>query len=544
MSPASPAALRICSSRRLCAVGTLALVALTASACGGGGAPSAADNKPKYAAGGTLTVAQDQDPGALDPQLTALSATRSVARFAYDTLLNTDENGGLVSGLADKWEATTTKATYHLREGITCSDGSPLTATDVAANYTFVGNPKNASPLLGLGAPAGVQASADDAARTVTLTSPTPSPFLLQTTGTGLMIVCKKGTTDRKKLAAATDGTGMYSLTESVPNDHYTFTRRADYAWGPNGTTSTYDGAPEKVVVKIVPNASTAMNLLLAKQVNLATGADADAARAAAANLKGQGAATPAGELWFNQAPGHPGADPAVRKALVGSLDAKQVGSVLTGGTGVPSKGLVTLEPRVCKGDTVAGTMPVVALPEAEQLLDGAGWTKGADGMRAKAGKPLAFKFMVPSTLGENATPGGELLAESWKKLGVSVQLSSPSSTGLQTVLFSTGDWDAGFIPLTVTLPTQYAGFVSGPTPPTGTNFAHISNPVYDAALKKASGLTGDQACAEFDKGEKALIANADVSPLVNKQTLIYANGAEFRIDPDGIVPQSLRLLG
>lgn len=521
------------------------MLAMTVSACGGeSGAPSAADNQPTYATGGTLTIAQAQDPGALDPQLTALSATRSVARLAYDTLLNTDENGKLVAGLADTWEATTTKATYHLREGITCADGSPLTATDVAANYSFVGNPKNASPLLGIGAPAGVRASADDAARTVTLESPTPTPFLLQITGTGLMIVCKKGTADRKQLAAATDGTGMYSLTESVPNDHYTFTRRADYAWGPNGSTSTYDGVPEKVVVTIVANSATAMNLLLAKQVNITPGGDAETARATAANLQSQGAATPAGELWFNQAAGHPGAEPAVRKALVGSLDVQQVGSVLTGGSGVPSKGLVTLEPRVCNGDTVAGTMPTMSAAEAEQLLDQAGWTKGADGIRTKAGKRLAFTFLVPSSLGENGTPGGELLADFWKKLGASVELSSPADTALQTALFSSGDWDAGFIPLTVNLPTQYAGFVSGPTPPTGTNFAHISNPEYDAASKEASGLTGDQACAAFEKGEKALIANVDVAPLVNREAKVFANGAEFRLDADGIVPQSLRLLG
>lgn len=544
MTLALPPVRRTGPSQGLRAAATLALLTLTVSACGGGGPSSTSSTQPKYVAGGTLTVAQAQDPGVLDPQLTALSATRSVTRFAYDTLLNTDANGKLVSGLADTWEATTTKATYHLRDGITCSDGSPLTATDVAANFSFVGNPKNASPLLGIGAPAGVQAKADDAARTVTLTSPTPSPFLLQTTGTGLMIVCKKGSTDRKQLAQATDGTGMYTLTESVPNDHYTFTRRADYAWGPDGSTSTYDGAPEKVVVRIIANSATAMNLLLAKEVNLGAGREADAARAQSANLQSQGAATPAGELWFNQAEGHPGADPAVRKALVGSLDAQQVGSVLTGGSGVPSKGLVTLEPRVCQGDTVTGTMPKVSVAEAEQLLDSAGWTKGADGIRAKAGKPLAFKFLVPSSLGEGGTPGSELLADAWKKLGASVELSTVADTALQTALFSTGDWDAGFIPLTVNLPTQYAGFVSGPTPPQGANFAHISNSEYDAASKQASTLTGEQACAEFEKAEKALIANVDVAPLVNREAKIYANGAEFRLDADGIVPQSLRLLG
>lgn len=528
------------NSRRLAAPVVLAL-ALTVTACSGGSTSSSGSSR-NYVTGGTLTLAQSQDPGALDPQLTALSATRSVTRLAYDTLLNTDANGKLVSGLADKWTTTTTKVTFHLRAGITCSDGAPLTASDVAANFTFVGNPKNASPLIGIGAPAGVKATGDDATRTVTLTTATPTPFFLESTGTGLMIVCKKGTTDRKTLAHATDGTGMYVLSDSVPNDHYTFTRRPDYKWGPGGSSSSYPGVPEKIVVKIVANPATAMNLLLAKQVNIAAGGDAEAARAQSAGLESQGLEAAFGELWFNQAPGRPGADDAVRKALVGSLDIKQVGSVLTGGNGVPSTGLTTLEPRVCNGDTVTGNLPSMSLDAAGQLLDGAGWTMGANGVRSKAGKPLAFKFLVPSSLGTNGVPGSELLAATWKKLGATVQLSTPTDTALEQVLFGGGDWDAGFVPLSVNLPTQYAGFVSGPAPPDGTNFAHISNPTYEAAAKQAGGLVGAAACAKYEAGEKALIKDVNVAPLVNKESKFFANGADFRIDADGIVPQSLRL--
>ena len=546
MQPVAPLALApLTTRRRLGAAGTLALVALAGTACGGGSTPSAGGQAAgkAYASGGTLTVAQAQDPGALDPQLTALSSTRAVARLAYDTLLNTDADGTLISGLADTWESTQTSVTYHLRSGVTCADGSPLKATDVAANFTFVGNPKNASPLLGIGAPAGVKATADDAAGTVVLKTAAATPFLLETTGTGLMIVCGKGLADRTSLAHATDGTGMYTLTEQVPNDHYTFTRRTDYAWGPDGSTSTYEGVPEKVVVKIVASPATAMNLLLAKQVNIAGGGDAEVARAKAAGLQGQGQAAPAGELWFNQAEGHPGADDAVRRALVGSLDVTQVGSVLTGGLGVPSKGLVTLEPKVCEGDTVTGNLPQVTPAEAEQLLDQAGWVKGADGMRSKDGKPLAFTFIVPASVGDNGAPGTELLASTWKTLGASVKINQASDSVLQTALFSTGEWDAGFVPLGVNLPTQYTGFVSGATPPTGTNFAHIENPAFDAAVEQASGLLGDAACAKYDEAEKALITDVDVAPLVDKQTVFYANGAEFRLDSDGVVTQSMKLL-
>lgn len=99
-------------------------------------------------------------------------------------------------------------------------------------------------------------------------------------------------------------------------------------------------------------------------------------------------------------------------------------------------------------------------------------------------------------------------------------------------------------MPLTVSLPTQYAGFVSGPTPPAGTNFAHIENRAYEQAAGEAAALLGADACAKYEAGEKALISDVDVAPLGNRQSMYFANGAEFRLDGDGLVPQSLRLLG
>ncbi len=544
MPQTSSSAPRLARSRRLTAVGVAAFVALTSAACGGG-EPQAAEETGdrEYAEGGTLTMAINQDPGALDPQLSALSATRAAARFAYDTLLYTDEDGELVSGLAEDWTTSPTEVVYTLREDITCADETPLTATDVAENFTFVSDPENASPLIGVSAPAGLTATADDAARTVTLTMPEPTPFLLETTAS-LLIVCAAGNEDRTSLTSQTQGTGPYVLTESVENDHYTFTKREDYTWGPGGATNDEPGTPDEVVLRVIANPSTAINLLLGGEVQLAAAGDAEARRAEEAGLEGQGIAAPLGELWFNQAEGHPGADEEVRVALVGVLDEETIGSVLAGGTGAPAEGLLTIEPRVCEGNTVEGNLPQLSVEEAEELLESAGWTPGADGVRTKGDQPLALTFVAPASLGENAVPATELLAKTWEELGATVEISSTTDTALQTALFETGDWDAGFIPLTVTLPTQYAGFVSGPTPPEGANFSHIDNPEYVAKAAEATALVGDEACDAFEAAEEELIRAADVSPLVNKLRMTYANGAEFRVGGDGLVVQSLRLLG
>jgi hypothetical protein len=65
----------------------------------------------------------------------------------------------------------------------------------------------------------------------VTITTAKPFGFLLRGAGS-IPIVCAKGIQNRAALAKATDGSGPYVLTEAVPNDHYTLTRRNGYTWG------------------------------------------------------------------------------------------------------------------------------------------------------------------------------------------------------------------------------------------------------------------------------------------------------------------------
>ena len=138
---------------RIVVAGTLAL---SLASCGGEGGGTAGSQN--LVNGKTFTMVLPADPGNLDPHFTSLSVTHQVDRFLYDQLVNIDQDGKLVAGLAEKWEATTTKATFTLRKAITCSDGSPLTATTVANNISFVGDPKNASSRMGVWVPPGATA--------------------------------------------------------------------------------------------------------------------------------------------------------------------------------------------------------------------------------------------------------------------------------------------------------------------------------------------------------------------------------------------------
>ncbi|MGW4527298.1 ABC transporter substrate-binding protein [Amycolatopsis sp. NPDC004378] len=517
----------------------LGVLALAATACGGpGGGAAAGDGTPVD--GKTFNVGVGSDPGSLDPHMTVLSVALQVDRFLYDPLLNLGADGKLVPGLAAKWEATTTTASFTLRPGLTCADGSPLTAADVAANVNFIGDPANKSPIAGLYVAPGTKATADEATRTISVTSGKPDAFLARNVG-GVPIACAKGLADRKLLAKGEAGTGMFTVSESVPNDHYTFTRRKDYTWGP-GDWKAEPGLPEKIVVRVVPNTTTATNLLLSGELNAAQIIGPDRQRLDARKLFHADYTAPIGEVFYNQADGRPGQDEAVRRALTQALDLPQLGKVLTSGAGKPSRGMVTNEPAMCPGDSVTGNLPAHDLASAASGLDAAGWKKGADGVRAKDGKKLSLTVLYGTQLGPTMAPTAELVQQQWKSLGAEVTLKAVDSPGLSQVLFGTGEWEVSLGPVGFTLPSQLVPFVSGPAAPNGTNFAHIANPGYDQAAQRAASKPGEASCPDWNAAETALVKRVDAVPYFDSVVPVYASGAKFTLNQGNMDPTSIRM--
>jgi peptide/nickel transport system substrate-binding protein len=528
------------SALALAAAGALTL---TLAACGSGTGPATASGGQNFANGKTFTMVLGADPGNLDPQFTSLSAALNTDAFLYDPLVNIDPSGNMVAGLADKWSGNATTATYTLRKNITCSDGSPMTASVVAANINFVGDPKNASNSLGLFVPPGATATADDTAGTVTVTSPSPDPFLERNVG-GLLIVCSKGMQDRSILKQGGDGTGMFTLSEAVAGDHYTFTRRKDYAWGPGNWKTNQQGLPDKVVLKVVSNETTAANLLLSGGANAASVLGADSQRLQAQKLFERSIVSTFGELWFNEKTGLPGADEAVRRALTQALDLSQLAQVVSSGTGKPATGLVSPS-GPCRQNTVGSNLPAHDAAAAKATLDSDGWTAGPGGVRAKNGQKLSMVFYYPTSLGAGMQAGAELVQKVWSDLGVSVTLKGVTDAEAgQLIVGGQGAWNAAFIPVGVNLPTQIVSFLSGPTPPKGTNFAFINNAGYASNVQAASALVGASGCDKWAAAEESLFQHVDVVPFVDSTVPFFAKGATFELSQIGVSPPSIRMLG
>ncbi|MGW2445773.1 ABC transporter substrate-binding protein [Streptomyces sp. NPDC001675] len=515
----------------------------TLAACGGHSGPGTSPGGGTPVNGQTFTMALGADPGSLDPHFTSQSSALQVDRFLYDSLVNIDERGAVVPGLAAAWRSTTTRVTYTLRKNITCSDGSPLTAGDVAANVNFVADPDNGSTRLGVFVPPGAKAVADDRAGTVTVTTPTPNSFLDRTVGS-LHIVCRKGMKDRSALRRGASGTGMFKIAESVAGDRYTLTRRKDYAWGPGDWKTDRQGLPDKVVLRIVSNGTTAANQLIAREVNAAQLAGADQQRLRQMNLFRREVLAPLGELWFNQAKGRPGADVRVRRALTQALDLGELGKVLTGGTGRPATGLVAPGLGPCSQDTVRGTLPAFDAGAAARALDAAGWRTGPGGTRVKDGEKLRLSLYYLTSLGPSMQASAELVQKRWKSAGAQVDLKGVSDAEHGKLVLGGQDaWGATIMPLGVALPTEAVPFLSGPTPPGGNNFAAIDNPAYTAGVAAASAIAGTAGCGAWADAEKHLFKDLDLVPFVNSATPTYAQGATFELSQGTVTPGSIRMV-
>lgn len=132
----------------------------------------------------------------------------------------------------------------------------------------------------------------------------------------------------------------------------------------------------------------------------------------------------------------------------------------------------------------------------AAALLDSAGWRRGADGIRMKNGRPLAFSITVPTT-SPSRMRYAVLIQEQLKNVGGRVEIDALEFNASQERL-NTGRFDATLAIVGQDPPRtgveQFWG--SSSTPPAGANYGRYSNPLVDALIDSI-GITADPARAD-----------------------------------------------
>ncbi len=88
-----------------------------------------------------------EKPNTLDPQIAKTDTELMIVRNIFEGLMRKDAEGNIVCGAAEKYIKDGLTYTFYLREGLTWSDETPLTAHDFVFGLRRAINPKTKAPF-------------------------------------------------------------------------------------------------------------------------------------------------------------------------------------------------------------------------------------------------------------------------------------------------------------------------------------------------------------------------------------------------------------
>jgi len=203
-------------------------------------------------------------PPSFDPAAADLGEAAYIWTGLYDTLLKVDVDGAIQPNAAEKWEYSEDglTLTLTLREDLTFSDDSAITAEDVAATI------ERSRTSSGLRTPdlalvTSVEASDE---RTVVLTLSEGDPALLVNLATGAGIIAEASDLKNECIALSPLESGPYVLDDEATSTGatYALNRRDDY-W--NADAYPY----ETVTVRVIEDPQARFNALQAGELDAGT---------------------------------------------------------------------------------------------------------------------------------------------------------------------------------------------------------------------------------------------------------------------------------
>lgn len=527
---------------RLVVIGAAA--AIVATACGGnsGGGSTSGASGVKAVSGGSISVRGNRDFDTWDPA--TCTTCREYSSIFYATLLAFDASGKIVPYLARSYTATATSVTFKLRTDATCSDGSPVTPAVVKSSLQRMVDIKAANNTALFG-PGPYTVTEDDAGGSVTFSvgkafSDLVYGFTQLDPGLQTAIICPAGLKDPRALATTPQGAGPYTLVEAVHGDHLTVKLRSDFAWGPGGVTAKTPGVPATITFKEITNQTTAANLILSGGIDAGTVTGPDVNRLLSdPSVKNQRIQLYlANPLVFNQLPGHPTTDPAVREALATAIDPKAVLAVLGG----PKYGVTTstfeTPAAQCYDPNTSRLLPQPDLNRARSALTNDGYTM-TNGKMTKNGKPLAITYAQ----GHDFDPVPDYVIKQWTDLGVTVTSNVTDTSSWISAYLLPGNYDVTILQVngTAPLPAKLASRLSGP--PQVPNFARIVDPTLDEEYAAAEATTGADSCKHWAAFQEELLRNHDYLPLVAQTTYWFGKGGVDMSQAATALPFLLKVL-
>ena len=471
---------------------------LLAAACGPTGTTSQTPKK-----GGHVVEGNFSDIRTLNSMLSSDTASNQVIGLMFDPLLNQKKNGDLIGALAkDVPKPSSDGLTYEfkLRDGLKWSDGQDLTADDVVFTYKIAYDPAYKdfeSPRRGDLETYIDSVTATDPKTVVIKTKTVFAPFLGAHCQYGILPKHVLGSLDGKAL-----NTADFNSAPSVVNGPFKFVK---WDKGQQVTLTRNDsywqGAPylDQWIYKVLPDSVAVTNQLKTGEIDIGP---VDPGQVD--NLKGTDSVAisefPVPSFTFyayNLDPSKPAGQlfqqKEVRQALLYAINRQQIVTAVFFGHGEVAN---SVEPPTSWAyKDKPSVLYSFDKAKAESLLDGAGWTKGADGIRAKNGVKLKFRMDTNAGNKQRETML-TIMQQSWKDIGVDATPNLIQFPQLVTEIVNTRAFDIFLVGFNWSVdPDEAPLYHSRNTVPGGFNGAFFKNSQVDQIL--------DQALATLDQNKR-----------------------------------------
>ncbi|WP_405162266.1 ABC transporter substrate-binding protein [Nocardia sp. NBC_01499] len=423
---------------RIIALAGALAAATTVAACGTDSAAPGGDAGPPKP-GGTLRYGLSQAPTCSDPAQAGTNQTLYVTRQIVDSLTDQDpKTGELKPWLAQSWEVTPDAKvfTFHLTDGVTFSDGTPLTADSVGKTLDSVIKLGSAKAALAASYLTNYVGTTAVDRLTARVEFSKPNAQFLQASSTPQLGILADATTAKpaeQRCLGDNIGSGPFTYASYRQDASVTLAKRQGYQWGSAVFGHRGEAYLDKIEFTVVPESGVRTGSVASGQLDAISDAlPQDAPQIEASGGRLLSTANPGVPFGFqtNVTRG-PLRDPAVRQSLLPAIDRKQLVDTVLGPQFKPATSTLA--------STTPGYQDLSARlaydpAKARDILDKAGWVPGGDGIRAKNGERLSFSVLFTQVFAGNQAII-ELVQQQLRQVGVELKLdlvSNAESTARQ----------------------------------------------------------------------------------------------------------------
>lgn len=430
----------------------LAAVLLVVTGCSDSGTSSQdggakADGQQAFSADGAaqermIKVAVSADPGLDQLDAGAYKGSMTVHAMVYDGLVEYGEKGEIRPALAESWDISEDGKTYtfHLRQGIQFSDGTPFNAD--AVKFSFERWIKDPANTLNVATAMESLEIVDE--HTITMNfNKSYYPFLTELSFARPVRIISPSAVepagDVNGQFVKPIGTGAW-MAESYKRDQEAVLVANPNYWGEQPKL-------EKIVLKVIPDPQSRVMALQSGDIDLAGGQLGKIPVESIPVIEGDESlslermpGTSSHFMIFNYD------TPAlqelnVRKAINLAINKASIVDDLMNGTGSEATGLFPMTvPYVTESNqTWYGFAP----EEAKQLLAKAGYAEAnGEGAAMKGGEPLELNLVLQQAEFPEWKPIAELIQSELQEIGIQVHLQVLEPNAYYDALWKTREYD------------------------------------------------------------------------------------------------------